>query len=77
LAGPARQPALIGYAATAGLLLSLLARQGIERWLAGSSQNPSILAAAAVPLVLVSIAACVFPAWRASRIDANEALRTE
>jgi predicted permease len=68
---------LIAYAATAGLLLSLLARRGIERWLTGSSQNPSILFAAAALLAAVSTAACVFPAYRASRVNPNEALRAE
>ena len=68
---------LIGYAAAAGLLLSLLARHGMERWLAGSSQNPAIVAGAAGLLVLVAAAACLIPARRASRVDPNEALRSE
>jgi ABC-type lipoprotein release transport system permease subunit len=59
------------------LLLSLLARQGVARWLTGSSQNPSILVAAAASLVVVATAACVFPAHRASEVNPNEALRAE
>ncbi len=50
----------IGYAAAAGLLLSLLARHGMERWHGGSSQNPSIIAGAALLLVLVAAAAASF-----------------
>jgi predicted permease len=68
---------LIAYAAAAGLLLSMLARQGVGRWLLGSSQSPSILVAAAALLVLVASAACLFPAHRAAQVNPNEALRAE
>lgn len=68
---------LIACAAAVGLLLSLLVRQGVGRWLAGSSQNPSILVAAAALLALVAMAACIFPAYRASHVNPNEALRAE
>ena len=58
-----------------GLLLSLLARHGMERWHGGSSQNPSIVAGAA--LLLVAAAVCLIPARRASVVDSNKSLRSE
>jgi len=39
--------------------------------------DPSIFAAAATALLAVAALACLIPAWRASRIDPMQALRTE
>jgi ABC-type antimicrobial peptide transport system permease subunit len=43
----------------------------------GSSRDPVTLLASAMLLLLVAIAACVVPAWRAATIDPMRALRTE
>jgi ABC-type antimicrobial peptide transport system permease subunit len=37
----------------------------------------SVFAGVALMLLLVSVIACAVPAWRASRLDPMEALRTE
>jgi putative ABC transport system permease protein len=39
--------------------------------------DPATFAAAATLLVAVAALACLIPAWRASRIDPMQALRTE
>ena len=39
--------------------------------------DPAAFAGAATMLVAVAVLACLIPAWRASRIDLIQALRTE
>jgi ABC-type lipoprotein release transport system permease subunit len=39
--------------------------------------DPAIFATVALTLLLVATLACLLPAWRASRIDPVQALRTE
>jgi ABC-type lipoprotein release transport system permease subunit len=39
--------------------------------------DPTIFAAVAATLLVVTVFACLVPAWRASRIDPMQALRTE
>jgi ABC-type lipoprotein release transport system permease subunit len=39
--------------------------------------DPTVFAAVAGTLMLVAAIACLVPAWRASRLDPMQALRTE
>jgi predicted permease len=65
-----------------GLVLGLAASVGavrlIQSMLYGTQPlDPAIFAAVAATLLLVAAFACFIPAWRASRIDPMQALRTE
>jgi ABC-type antimicrobial peptide transport system permease subunit len=65
-----------------GLVLGLAASVGavrlIESMLYGTKPlDPAIFAAVAAMLLAVAALACLLPAWRASRIDPMQALRTE
>jgi ABC-type antimicrobial peptide transport system permease subunit len=42
-----------------------------------TAHDPVVLGAVAAVLVIVAIAACVVPAWRAARVDPMETLRAE
>jgi putative ABC transport system permease protein len=42
-----------------------------------SPQEPRIFAVTAALLTLVAAAACLVPAWRATRVDPSEALRSD
>ena len=65
-----------------GLMLGLAASAGAVR-LIGSMLygtkplDPAVFAVVAATLLVVAALACVVPAWRASRIDPMQALRTE
>src|SRR2546423_645358 len=61
----------------AGLGLSVALNSVVTSWAKGSSRDPVTLLASAVLLLLVAVAACVVPAWRAATIDPMRALRTE
>lgn len=66
----------------AGLVTGLLAALGATRLLQSSlyetsPQDPRVLLGTAAVLLLVAAAACVVPSWRATRVDAMEALRAE
>lgn len=70
------RPALIGL--LLGLGLSVAVIREIQSMLYGTRPlDPSVFAAVACTLLLVAAAACAFPAWRASRLDPMQALRTE
>jgi predicted permease len=60
---------LVGALAVSRLLASLLF--GVQ------PMDPPTLAAVVATIALVAIVACGLPAWRASRLDPNVALRTE
>jgi predicted permease len=69
---------VIGTGIAAGLLLSSLAGRTVRSLLFGlSPYDPVIMLCAAAVLVVVSIGAGLRPAWRATHIDPNEALRSE
>lgn len=62
----------LGWAVSAG------ATQLLRSMLYGTRPlDPATFAAAAALLVAVAALACLIPAWRASRIDPMQALRTE
>jgi predicted permease len=70
------RPALAGIAA--GLLVSAAAVRLIGSMLYETEPlDPVVFAAVAGVFLLVAVVACLMPAWRASRLDPMQALRTE
>jgi len=70
------RPALLGLAA--GLAVSAAATQWIRSQLYGTEAlDPAVFAVVSGTLLVVAAIACVVPAWRASRLDPMQALRTE
>jgi predicted permease len=70
------RPALYGL--TLGLAGSIGAVRLIQSMLYGARPlDPAVFAAVAATLLVVAALACLVPAWRASRIDPMQALRTE
>ena len=70
------RPALYGL--VLGLAASARTVRLIRSMLYGTRPlDPAIFAVVAVTLLVVAALACLFPAWRASRIDLMQALRTE
>lgn len=70
------RPALIGL--IFGIAAGAVATQLLRSMLYGTRPlDPAAFAAAATMLMAVSVLACLIPAWRASRIDPIQALRTE
>ncbi len=68
---------MLGFGVAAGLGLSVALNGVVASWAKGSSRDPLTLLASAMLLLLVAVAACVVPAWRAATIDPMRALRTE
>ena len=74
--GDGLRPALYGL--VLGLAASAGAVRLIQSMLYGTRPlDPAIFAAVAATLLVVAALACLVPAWRASRIDPMQALRTE
>ena len=70
------RPALFGLAF--GLVISVGVARLIRSMLYGTRPlDPAVFAAVAATLLLVAALACMVPAWRASRLDPMQALRTE
>jgi predicted permease len=70
------RPALVGL--IFGVAASVLTTQLLRSMLYGTKPlDPAAFAGAAMILVAVAVLACLIPAWRASRIDPIQALRTE
>ena len=70
--------ALAAVGVGAGLLLALVTARGLSFFLVGvSPYDPIPFGATAAVLLVAAVAATVFPARRASRVDPVEALRTE
>jgi predicted permease len=70
------RPALIGL--IIGVAASTLTAQLLRSMLYGTrSLDPASFAVAATMLMGVAVLACLIPAWRASRVDPIQALRTE
>jgi putative ABC transport system permease protein len=70
------RPALIGLAL--GLLASMEVTWLMRDMLYETRPlDPMVFAAVSATLIAVAALACMIPAWRASRVDPMQALRTE
>ncbi len=70
------RPAVVGLAA--GLLASAVVVRAIRSMLFETQLlDPGVFAGVGAMLLVVAVAACLAPAWRASRLDPMQALRTE
>jgi len=68
---------MLGAGVVVGLGLSVVLSRVVGSWAGGSPRDPVTLLSAALVLVLVSVVACVAPAWRAASVDPAVALRYE
>jgi len=68
---------MLGFGLAIGLALSVALNKVVVSWANGSPRDPLTLLASAMLLLLVAVAACLVPAWRAATIDPMRALRTQ
>jgi putative ABC transport system permease protein len=74
--GDGLRPAFYGL--VLGLVASAATVRLIQSMLYGTKPlDPAVFASVAATLLAVAALACLVPAWRASRIDPMQALRTE
>jgi ABC-type antimicrobial peptide transport system permease subunit len=69
--------AMLGAGVVVGLGLSVALSRIVGLWAGGTPRDPLTLLAAALVLVLVSVIACIAPAWRAASVNPVVALRYE
>ncbi len=70
------RPALFGLGL--GLVMSIAATRMFQSMLFGTKPlDPAVLFGVIATLLAVAVLACLAPAWRASRLDPMQALRTE
>lgn len=65
----------VGSGLAAGLLLSMLVNGAFRHWTQGSMYDLPVMAAVSIRLLVVSGAASLWPAWRASQVAPATALR--
>jgi len=68
---------MLAAGVVAGLVLSVALGGVVGSWAGGTPRDPLTLMGAALILAIVSVAACIGPAWRAASVDPMVALRYE
>jgi ABC-type antimicrobial peptide transport system permease subunit len=68
---------MLSVGVMAGLMLSVALGGVVGSWSGGTPRDPLTLLGAALVLILVSVIACIGPAWRAASVDPMVALRYE
>jgi predicted permease len=69
--------AMLAIGITLGVTLSIVLNQILMSWAGVTSRDPITLIASAALLIVVAVAACIVPSWRAASIDPNRALRID